>query len=128
MLENIIPRPRGPKRARAFLNMGESEKRIRAHLRRLRLPLLTSTRPRRAACPHCGQQQQVESVKVLFTNADIIILDEPTAVLPPRRWRDWLRPTASLVKQGKTIISRTHEAERGHGDGGHHYGDEKKEP
>lgn len=30
------------------------------------------------------QQQQVEIVKVLFTNAEIIILDEPTAVLPPQ--------------------------------------------
>lgn len=53
-------------------------------------------------------QQQIEIVKVLFKQAKIIILDEPTAVLPPQEVEGLFRAVRFLVKQGKTIIFITH--------------------
>lgn len=53
-------------------------------------------------------QQQIEIVKVLFKQAEIIILDEPTAVLPPQEVEGLFRAIRFLVKQGKTILFITH--------------------
>lgn len=53
-------------------------------------------------------QQQVEIVKVLFRKADIIILDEPTAVLPYQEIQGLFKAIRYLISQGKTIIFITH--------------------
>jgi simple sugar transport system ATP-binding protein len=55
-----------------------------------------------------GEQQRVELVKALFREADILILDEPTAVLTPGEVDDFFSVVASLVDQGKSIIFITH--------------------
>ena len=55
-----------------------------------------------------GQQQRVELIKALFRNADILILDEPTAVLTPGEVDDFFAVVSSLVEQGKSIIFITH--------------------
>ncbi len=55
-----------------------------------------------------GQQQRVELVKALFREADILILDEPTAVLTPGEVDDFFAVVRSLVDQGKSIIFITH--------------------
>ncbi|MDH4170789.1 MAG: ATP-binding cassette domain-containing protein, partial [Acidimicrobiia bacterium] len=55
-----------------------------------------------------GAQQRVELVKALFREADILILDEPTAVLTPGEVDDFFAVVASLVEQGKSIIFITH--------------------
>lgn len=55
-----------------------------------------------------GIQQRVEIIKVLYRNADILILDEPTAVLTPQEAEDLFRILRSLVAQGKSIIFITH--------------------
>ncbi|HVN55808.1 MAG TPA: ABC transporter ATP-binding protein [Anaerolineaceae bacterium] len=55
-----------------------------------------------------GAQQRVEIVKALYRNADILILDEPTAVLTPQEADDLFITMRSLVKQGKSIIFITH--------------------
>ncbi len=55
-----------------------------------------------------GQQQRVELVKALFREADILILDEPTAVLTPGEVDDFFAVVANLVEQGKSIIFITH--------------------
>lgn len=52
--------------------------------------------------------QQVEIIKVLYRNADIIILDEPTSVLTPQGVQGLLDAIRFLVKQGKTVIFITH--------------------
>lgn len=52
--------------------------------------------------------QQVEIVKVLFRRADIIILDEPTAVLPYQEIQGLFKAIRHLVSQGKTILFITH--------------------
>lgn len=55
-----------------------------------------------------GAQQRVEIIKALYRNADILILDEPTAVLTPQEADDLVRIMRTLVGQGKSIIFITH--------------------
>ncbi len=55
-----------------------------------------------------GVQQRVEIIKLLFRNADILILDEPTAVLTPQEVDDLFNVIRSLVSQGKSLIFITH--------------------
>ncbi len=55
-----------------------------------------------------GVQQRVEIIKLLYRNADILILDEPTAVLTPQEADELFKIMVSLTKQGKSIIFITH--------------------
>lgn len=55
-----------------------------------------------------GMQQRVEILKTLYRGADILILDEPTAVLTPQEVEDFIKIMKSLTAQGKTIIIITH--------------------
>jgi ABC-type uncharacterized transport system ATPase subunit len=55
-----------------------------------------------------GEAQRVEILKVLYKGADILILDEPTAVLTPQETNDLFETMRTLVKQGKSIIFITH--------------------
>jgi simple sugar transport system ATP-binding protein len=55
-----------------------------------------------------GVQQRVEIIKLLYREADILILDEPTAVLTPQEADELYRIMRSLVEQGKSIIFITH--------------------
>ena len=55
-----------------------------------------------------GLRQRVEILKVLYQNADIIIFDEPTAVLTPQEVEELLKTIKSLAAMGKSIIIITH--------------------
>ncbi|TFG47354.1 MAG: ATP-binding cassette domain-containing protein, partial [Anaerolineales bacterium] len=55
-----------------------------------------------------GVQQRVEIIKLLYREADILILDEPTAVLTPQEVDELFTIMRSLVKSGKSIIFITH--------------------
>jgi simple sugar transport system ATP-binding protein len=55
-----------------------------------------------------GVQQRVEIIKLLYREADILILDEPTAVLTPQETDELFAIMRSLVDQGKSIIFITH--------------------
>jgi ABC-type uncharacterized transport system ATPase subunit len=55
-----------------------------------------------------GAQQRVEIIKILYREADILILDEPTAVLTPQEVDELFKVIHSLVEQGKSIIFITH--------------------
>lgn len=55
-----------------------------------------------------GMQQRVEILKTLYRGADILIFDEPTAVLTPQEIQELMDIMKSLVKQGKSIILITH--------------------
>lgn len=55
-----------------------------------------------------GMQQRVEILKALYRNADILILDEPTAVLTPQEIEELISIMHNLTKDGKTIIIITH--------------------
>ncbi|HEX2303928.1 MAG TPA: ABC transporter ATP-binding protein [Gaiella sp.] len=55
-----------------------------------------------------GQQQRVEILKALYRGADILILDEPTAVLTPQEAKELFEIIRSLLSQGKSIVFITH--------------------
>ncbi len=55
-----------------------------------------------------GMQQRVEILKTLYRGAEILILDEPTAVLTPQEIEELGVILKSLVSQGKSIILITH--------------------
>jgi simple sugar transport system ATP-binding protein len=55
-----------------------------------------------------GQQQRVEILKALFRGAEILILDEPTAVLTPQEAEELFKVIESLKSQGKSIIFISH--------------------
>ena len=55
-----------------------------------------------------GAQQRVEIVKILFRGAELLILDEPTAVLTPQETEALFSVLRRLKEQGKTIIFITH--------------------
>lgn len=55
-----------------------------------------------------GEEQRVEILKALYRGAEILILDEPTAVLTPQETDELFAILRSLREQGKTIIIITH--------------------
>lgn len=55
-----------------------------------------------------GIQQRVEILKVLFREADVLILDEPTAVLTPQEVEEFFGIVRSLKEAGKAIVFITH--------------------
>jgi len=55
-----------------------------------------------------GQQQRVEILKALYRGADILVLDEPTAVLTPQEAQELFTILRTLTEQGKSIIFISH--------------------
>ncbi|MCR1951747.1 MULTISPECIES: ABC transporter ATP-binding protein [unclassified Clostridium] len=55
-----------------------------------------------------GMQQRVEILKMLYRNAEVLIFDEPTAVLTPQEIDDLIKIMQNLIKEGKSIILITH--------------------
>ena len=55
-----------------------------------------------------GQQQRVEILKALYRGADILILDEPTAVLTPQEAEELQEILRNLTAQGKSVVFITH--------------------
>ncbi len=57
---------------------------------------------------HVGQQQKVEILKMLYRDAEILIFDEPTAVLTPQEIKELMSIMKNFAKEGKTILLITH--------------------
>ena len=55
-----------------------------------------------------SEKQTVEIIKVLYRGADILILDEPTAVLTPQEIRTLFKVLREMKKDGKSIVIITH--------------------
>src|SRR5206468_4058350 len=55
-----------------------------------------------------GQQQRVEIMKALYRNADIVILDEPTAVLTPQEAQELFEILRTLTREGISVIFISH--------------------
>ncbi len=53
-------------------------------------------------------QQRVEILKTLYRGAEILIFDEPTAVLTPQEIKELIYIMKALIKEGKSIILITH--------------------
>src|SRR5919198_2331618 len=55
-----------------------------------------------------GQQQRVEILKALYRGADILVLDEPTAVLTPQEAKELFEIIHSLNERGKSVVFISH--------------------
>lgn len=55
-----------------------------------------------------GMQQRIEILKILYRGAEILIFDEPTAVLTPQEIDELIQIMRNLINEGKTIILITH--------------------
>jgi ABC-type uncharacterized transport system ATPase subunit len=55
-----------------------------------------------------GQQQRVEILKALYRQADVLILDEPTAVLTPQEAQELFAILRTLVREGMSVIFISH--------------------
>jgi ABC-type uncharacterized transport system ATPase subunit len=55
-----------------------------------------------------GEQQKVEILKALYREVDILIMDEPTAVLAPAETADLFHTLRALVKEGRSVVFISH--------------------
>ncbi len=55
-----------------------------------------------------GEQQRVEILKMLYRGAEVLIMDEPTAVLAPQEIEGLFRTLRSMVAEGKSVIFISH--------------------
>jgi len=55
-----------------------------------------------------GEQQKVEILKALYRNVDILIMDEPTAVLAPAETDDLFSTLKTLVSEGRSVVFISH--------------------
>jgi ABC-type uncharacterized transport system ATPase subunit len=55
-----------------------------------------------------GEQQRVELLKMLYRGANVLVMDEPTAVLAPQEIEGLFDTLRSMVKQGKSVIFISH--------------------
>jgi ABC-type uncharacterized transport system ATPase subunit len=101
--ENIVlatePR-KGP-----FLDLPRAEKRVRDLSKEFGLAVRPDAR---VASISVGMQQRAEILKALYRGAEILILDEPTAVLTPQEASELFAIIRSLQADGKSIIFITH--------------------
>src|SRR6059058_1605700 len=102
--ENIVLATE-PRHAGVLLDYGAARKRVRELSDRYGLIVDPSARVDRITV---GQQQRVEILKALYRGAEILILDEPTAVLTPQEAKELFEILRSLKSQGKSIIFISH--------------------
>jgi simple sugar transport system ATP-binding protein len=94
-----------PRRDGVLLDLSAAEKRVRELSEQYGL----SVDPRaRIEDISVGRQQRVEILKALYRGADILILDEPTAVLTPQEATELFGVLRSLTEQGLSIIFISH--------------------
>jgi general nucleoside transport system ATP-binding protein len=102
--ENIVL-ANEPVHAGALIDQSEAEERVRNVARRFNFAIDPRAKIQNITV---GQQQRVEILKALYRNADILILDEPTAVLTPQEAHELFQILQSLTEQGISIIFITH--------------------
>ena len=94
-----------PRREGVLLDLSAAERRVRELSEQYGL----SVDPRaRIEDISVGRQQRVEILKALYRGADILILDEPTAVLTPQEATELFGVLKSLTEQGLSIIFISH--------------------
>jgi ABC-type uncharacterized transport system ATPase subunit len=102
--ENIVLATE-PRRAGVLLDYDAARRRVRELSERYGLIVDPEARVDRTTV---GQQQRVEILKALYRGAEILILDEPTAVLTPQEAKELFEIIRSLTTQGKSIIFISH--------------------
>jgi general nucleoside transport system ATP-binding protein len=94
-----------PTRAGVLLDYGDAVERVRELSNRFGLAVEPTARVQNISV---GQQQRVEILKALYRGAEILILDEPTAVLTPQEAEELFEIIEGLTKEGKSIIFISH--------------------
>lgn len=102
VLENIIL---GKESGGLFLDRKESLKRVSGLVEQFGFKIDLHEK---VANLSVGMKQRVEILKTLYRGADIIILDEPTAVLTPQEVEELFKILRQLKESGKTIVFITH--------------------
>lgn len=102
VLENIII---GKEQGGLFLDKKKSEEKVSELIRRFGFQIDLHEKVVNLSV---GMRQRVEILKTLYRGADIIILDEPTAVLTPQEVEELFKILRQLKKDGKTIVFITH--------------------
>jgi general nucleoside transport system ATP-binding protein len=102
--ENIVLADE-PRRAGVLLDYAAAERRVDELARSFKF----SIDPRaRIETISVGQQQRVEILKALYRSADILILDEPTAVLTPQEALELFEILKTLTREGMGVIFISH--------------------
>ena len=102
--ENIVLASE-PRHAGVMLDYGAASDRVRELSGRYGLAVDPGARIDRITV---GQQQRVEILKALYRGAEILVLDEPTAVLTPQEAQELFEIVRALESQGKSIIFISH--------------------
>jgi simple sugar transport system ATP-binding protein len=100
--ENIIL---GLKDPRFFLNLPQAQERVEALSKQFGLKVDPRAHIWQLSV---GEQQRVEILKMLYRGANVLILDEPTAVLTPPEAHDLFATLRSMKAQGRSIIFISH--------------------
>jgi ABC-type uncharacterized transport system ATPase subunit len=88
-----------------FINREEARKKIKALSEQYKLAIDPDVTVENISV---GMQQRVEILKMLFRENEILIFDEPTAVLTPQEIDELMQIMRNLVKEGKSILFITH--------------------
>lgn len=88
-----------------FINREEARKKIMALSEQYKLAIDPDVTVENISV---GMQQRVEILKMLFRENEILIFDEPTAVLTPQEIDELMQIMRNLVKEGKSILFITH--------------------
>jgi simple sugar transport system ATP-binding protein len=102
--ENIVL-AQEPKHAGVLLDKDAARQRVRELSKSFGLAVDPDARIEKITV---GQQQRVEILKALYRGAEILILDEPTAVLTPQEAGELFEIIEQLKAQGKSIVFITH--------------------
>ena len=102
--ENIVLHAE-PKTAAVLMDYGAAAKRVDELARSFKFAINPEARIENLSV---GQQQRVEILKALYRSADILILDEPTAVLTPQEARELFEILRTLTREGMAVIFISH--------------------
>jgi ABC-type uncharacterized transport system ATPase subunit len=94
-----------PVREGVFLDEGAAARRVRDLSSAFGLALDPDQQVEKLSV---GQQQRVEILKALYRRADVLILDEPTAVLTPQEAQELFEIIRTLTREGTSIIFISH--------------------
>lgn len=90
---------------KGFLQMDEARKEVEALSQRYGLSVELD---RKIENMQVGMQQRVEILKMLYRESDILVFDEPTAVLTPQEIDELMKIIKDLAAEGKSIIFISH--------------------
>src|ERR687888_1414769 len=102
--ENIVLASE-PSRAGVLLDYGAARRRVREIAESFNFAINPDARIENISV---GQQQRVEILKALYRRADILILDEPTAVLTPQEAKELFEIIRTLTREGTSVIFISH--------------------